>query len=77
MTLKKKYIESSYDYSTVQKYRDHLDKRINLVKTNNLGTRDQHLGIIISQLLELIDWLSFRIQCMASMMHIHIDQYED
>ena len=77
MSLKKKYIEPSYEWDTIERYRERLDKKFNLVKTNNLGTRDQHLEIIISQLLELIDWLSFRIQCMASQMHIHIDQFEE
>lgn len=71
--MKNLEIHSTYSQGKISYYVKEFKRQHLLTRTNNVGTRDEHMRIIIEQLIEMINFLSIHIECMASEMHNHKD----
>lgn len=59
-----------YTPEVVQQYVKIAKRRINIIRTNNIGTRDAHLQLIIEDLLELNTFLVNRLACVADNVYL-------
>ncbi|MCK5615655.1 hypothetical protein KAR91_78045 [Candidatus Pacearchaeota archaeon] len=59
-----------YETNTVQYYLDKAERRVKSIRTDNVGTEDEHLRRIIGDLTELCYYLALRMACIADNVYL-------
>ena len=64
-------VKRIYSKGIIGLHRKRFDAKIELIRTNIIGVRDQQLQIILEQLLDLINDLSEKVECIGDNIHEH------